>query len=522
MKRKFLLVLMFCVFILLFTTITSLAANDEDLSWLTVVDGTRIVNQEGHEVWLTGTNWFGFNTGSNMYDGLWGANMEEAIKGMANRGINLLRVPVSTEIVYSWSQGIYPEPSSLNDFVNPELDGLNSFEIFDKSVQLLNKYGMKMMPTIHSPTSHAMGHLYPLWYEDEFTTEVWISSLEWLVEQYRYDDTIIAIDINNEPHGSPMDDLFAKWDGSTDENNWKYAAERCGERLLAINPNLLIVVEGVYAYPREGYDYTAVDVWGEESFYHWTWWGGNLRGVKDYPVDLGQHQSQLVYSPHDYGPLVHDQPWFYDGFNEETLYDDVWRDNWFYIMEDNIAPLLIGEWGGFMDGGRNEKWMAHLRDFIVEHRIHHTFWCYNANSGDTGGLVMHDFITWEEDKYELLKPALWQDDQGRFVGLDRHTPLGENGSNVTEYYGGEIGNGDNGNNGDNGDNGDTLVKGDLNNDGKIDSLDYNLMSQYVLSRIDTFPVDDDLAVGDLNGDSVINTLDQVLLGRYILGEISEF
>jgi len=30
--------------------------------------------------------------------------------------------------------------------------------------------------------------------------------------------------------------------------------------------------------------------------------GGNLRGVRDYPIDLGKHQKQLVYSPHDYGP----------------------------------------------------------------------------------------------------------------------------------------------------------------------------------------------------------------------------
>ena len=31
--------------------------------------------------------------------------------------------------------------------------------------------------------------------------------------------------------------------------------------------------------------------------------------------------------------------------------EDCWYDNWAYLHEEGIAPLLIGEWGGFMDGG---------------------------------------------------------------------------------------------------------------------------------------------------------------------------
>jgi len=128
------------------------------------------------------------------------------------------------------------------------------------------------------------------------------------------------------------------------------------------------VVEGVEVYPKPGYDYTAVDEWGKESKYFYNWWEEILRGVRDYPIDLGKHQKQLVYSPHDYGPLVHKQPWFYEGFNKETLYNDCWRDNWAYIHEENIAPLIVGEWGGFMDRGDNEKWMKALRDYMIENK----------------------------------------------------------------------------------------------------------------------------------------------------------
>lgn len=80
----------------------------------------------------------------------------------------------------------------------------------------------------------------------------------------------------------------------------------------------------------------------------------------------------------------------------------------------------MGEWGGFMDGGKNEQWMTYLRDFMIENRIHHTFWCFNENSGDTGGLVYDNFGKWDEEKYALVKPALWQDDNGKFISLDHN------------------------------------------------------------------------------------------------------
>jgi hypothetical protein len=177
------------------------------------------------------------------------------------------------------------------------------------------------------------------------------------------------------------------------------------------------------------------------EYYHHTWWGGCFRGAKDYPIALGEHQDQLVYSPHDYGPLVWAQEWFYDGFTQETLLKDAWYDNWFFLQDTGVAPLLMGEWGGFLDkehdaDGTNRAWMEALRDFMIDNRIHHTFWCFNENSGDTGGLVYDDFGTWDEEKYEFVKPSLWKTEDGAFIGLDHKIPLGANGITVADYYSG--------------------------------------------------------------------------------------
>ncbi|MCQ2460152.1 MAG: glycoside hydrolase, partial [Ruminococcus sp.] len=68
---------------------------------------------------------------------------------------------------------------------------------------------------------------------------------------------------------------------------------------------------------------------------------------------------------------------------------------------------------------------------------HHTFWCFNENSSDTGGLVYDNFQKWDDVKYEFVKPALWQDANGKFISLDHKIPLGRagNGISLFDYYG---------------------------------------------------------------------------------------
>ena len=79
--------------------------------------------------------------------------------------------------------------------------------------------------------------------------------------------------------------------------------------------------------------------------------------------------------------------------------------------------------------------MVLLRDLMIKNHIHHTFWCFNENSGDTGGLVYDNFGKWDEEKYDLVKKALWQDKNGKFISLDHKRPVGKNGISLGEYYG---------------------------------------------------------------------------------------
>ncbi|MEX2963351.1 cellulase family glycosylhydrolase [Microbulbifer sp. TYP-18] len=416
------------------TCLTAVQANDAlpDDDWLHV-EGNRIVDRLGNPVWLTGANWFGFNTTERVFHGLWSANLADRMRDLAEHGINILRVPISTELIWEWQNGMAAIPA-INTHANPELAGMNGLQIFDETIRLAKHYGVKLMIDAHSAEADNSGHIYPMWYKGSLDSEIFYRTWEWLAERYKDDDTVIAFDIENEPHGKPWaDNPYAKWDSSTDVNNWKHACETASKRVLAINPNLLVLCEGIESYPIDGVSWGG----GDGNSYHNYWWGGNLRGVVDHPIDLGANQDQLVYSPHIYGPSVFRQPWFEPDFTYQSLMEDAWRDNWFYLHEQGISPLLLGEWGGLLDGAENEKWMGYARDLIVEHQLHHTFWCLNPNSGDTGGLWLNDWTTWDAAKYALLKPALWSDGSGKFVGLDHRVHLGNSnvGTHLGEYYG---------------------------------------------------------------------------------------
>lgn len=387
-------------------------------------DGRRIYDKNGKQVWLTGLNWFGYNTGTNTFDGLWNSQLEPTVKAIADHGFNLIRVPISAELILQWKRGEYPK-ANYNNAYNTALNSMNSLEIWDYFLKLAEASGIKVIPDIHSAETNASGHNVNLWYTDRIKVEDFYAALEWMAERYKNNDTIIGYDLKNEPHGKPYEGAAAAiWNDSKAANNWKYVAETAALKVLAKNPNVLILIEGIEIFPKDlttNADFHSTN----EKDYDFNWWGGNLRGVRKYPINLGAYNNKIVYSPHDYGPTVYKQPWFEGTFTYDSLMEDCWKDNWFYIYEENIAPLLIGEWGGFMTEP-NLTWMTYMRQLISKYRLNHTFWCLNANSGDTGGLLLDDFKTWDDAKYNFVKEVLWQQ-SGKFVGLDHAIPLGDNG-----------------------------------------------------------------------------------------------
>ena len=67
-----------------------------------------------------------------------------------------------------------------------------------------------------------------------------------------------------------------------------------------------------------------------------------------------------------------------------------------------------------------------------------------------------------------------------------------------------------------------IVYGDVNGDGKFDSLDYATVKKYLLGMMDGFTYSDGYKAADVNGDGTINSIDLALIKSRLLGLIDKF
>lgn len=118
-----------------------------------------------------------------------------------------------------------------------------------------------------------------------------------------------------------------------------------------------------------------------------------------------------MYSAHDYGISVYDhQDWFDLVKHPEfpANLPAVWDHFWGYIYKQNIAPVLIGEFGSTLADARDVQWLNKLVSYMGtgSSGMSFTYWSWNPDSGDTGGIVKDDWVTVQTAKQSILQPAL--------------------------------------------------------------------------------------------------------------------
>jgi endoglucanase len=350
--------------------------------------GNKLYDANGKEVRLTGVNWFGFETSMLYPHGLWSRDLKSVLKQIKDLGFNCLRIPWCNKMldpsvtirINSYGTDPYTGVSPMNA---EESTKTKPIEILDIIVDWCQKNNMKIILDNHSRKPDAyMEEL--LWYRSDFSEEKWIADWVFLADRYKNYDAVVGMDLNNEPHGKYNGG--ATWGNSNPATDWNKAAERCGNAILKVNPNVLIIVEGVELYNSTTY-----------------WWGGNLMGAKDFPIQLSNPQK-LVYSPHEYGPTVYPQDWFSAPDFPNNM-PAIWEKFFGYIITQNIAPLLVGEFGIRDRGGKDEIWFDAFLKFMGT-KYSWTFWCLNPNSGDTGGLLDDQWINVVSWKVDKLRPYL--------------------------------------------------------------------------------------------------------------------
>lgn len=335
--------------------------------------GRQILDSANRPVRITGVNWFGLETSNYAPHGLWTRSMSSMLNQIRDLGYNTLRVPFSNQL---FDSGSVPNGIDVNQ--NPDLVGLTGIQIMDKLVAGARDRGLKIILDRHRPDANGQSEL---WYTGAYPESRWISDWQMLATRYLNNDTVIGFDLHNEPHGP------ASWGDNNTATDWRLAAERAGNAILAINPRLLIIVEGI---ERVGNDYY--------------WWGGNLSAAGTYPVRLNV-ANQLVYSTHDYPASVYGQSWFYAP-NYPSNLAGIWESHWGYLMTANTAPVLLGEFGTRNQTTIDQQWFRTIADYISSRSMNFTFWSWNPNSGDTGGILQDDWRTVNADKQAVLQPLL--------------------------------------------------------------------------------------------------------------------
>lgn len=335
--------------------------------------GAHLIDHDGNTVRLAGVSWFGFETSNYAPHGLWSRSLDSMTSQIASLGFNSIRIPFCSQMFDAGST-----PNGIDFSQNPTLQNKTAIEVLDAVIASAKSHGLKVILDRHRPDS---GGQSPVWYTGAYSEQRWIDDWKMLAQRYIDEPTVLGADLHNEPHAQ------ATWGDGNQDTDWRAAAERAGNAILSVNPDWLIVVEGV-------------ENTGGQSY----WWGGNLRSAGNSPVVLNV-PGRLVYSIHDYPPSVYMQSWF-TAPNFPNNLASQWDDTWGYLVNNGTAPIWVGEFGTKLQTQADTQWIDALTSYISSKGLSFAYWSWNPNSGDTGGVLKDDWQSVNTDKMAKLTPIL--------------------------------------------------------------------------------------------------------------------
>ncbi len=348
--------------------------------------GAQILDSGNRPIRITGVNWFGFETNTFVVHGLQERNYQDMLKQIKSLGYNTIRLPYSSQLFDPDSK-----PTGIDYKKNPDLQGLQGLALMDKIVDYASQIGLHIILDHHRSSASGQS---ALWYTAAYPESRWISDWQMLAKHYQNNPMVVGADLDNEPHAP------ACWGCGQPAIDWQQAAQRAGNAILSVNPNWLIFVEGVDCYGPGG----SVQP-NSPSCY---WWGGNLEGVKTAPVKLNV-ANKLVYSVHDYPSSVAGHSWFQASNYPQNL-TQVWDTNWGYIQQQGIAPVWVGEFGSRLQTQSDQEWFNALVNYLGQGSSGYnwTFWSWNPDSVDTGGILQDDWQTVVQQKQDKLRTIQFQ------------------------------------------------------------------------------------------------------------------
>lgn len=383
--------------------LTAPAATVKQMQWLKA-EGGQLVHEDGTPYRLKGINWYGFE--SRMFPGMLSnrAYKTVTVSGVVNVGIldqlaslgfNAIRLPICEDITST--SALTATFDSISIALNPDLiddanvtlnqtqaNGTGTIApilILDKIIAYAKSLGIRIILDMHSaaPLSSTAGPntgFNGYWYTtaapgDTGGTSIGtpgdlrseaqlINAWTFLANRYKNEPAVCGFDLVNEPYS-------CTWDTNA-TTGIVGAYERCAAAIQAINPNVMILCEGVQdkssSYPSG-----------------WNSWGvlaQGLHGVKTTPVQI-TYQDKLAYSTHEY--INSTYQWAKSANFPNTMIE-VWDTMWGYIIKDGIAPVIIGEYGGNFETGStlDLAFISKLEEYAKELNVSALLFAVNSST----------------------------------------------------------------------------------------------------------------------------------------------
>lgn len=335
--------------------------------------GRDIVDKTGDRIKLISVNWYGASDIYMVPGGLDVQNRTKIARIIRELGFNSVRLPYADEVVL---KNPIIDPTFLT--ANEDLIGFRALDVYAAVVRTLTEAGLAVIINNHITQARWCCDGYPCdmgWSNNDLgplcpvrqSEEDWIENLMTVMEPHVDNPGVVGVDLRNEVRG------FAgrlMWDA------WATAAERASERLHRLQPEWLMVVEGVQS-------------------------ANDIRGAEDRPVRL-THRHKLVYSSHVYGwsgwgSLV---PYWYRTY---TSFSDDMDRNWEYLRQTDTAPVWVGEIGAPNRPSRRDyHYWKNLMKYLTESDADFAYWALNprkpkSSATETYGLLEDD---WETPRYD--------------------------------------------------------------------------------------------------------------------------
>lgn len=290
---------------------------------------------------------------------------------------------------------------------NPDLVGLSALGCLDSIIFYAGSIGLRIILVRYSAMQDNF-YNEASWFisgDPYYTEQLFIS--DWVMLAKRYLGwAVVGVDLWQQPRGQ------STW-GTGANTDWDAAATKVGNAILAVNPNLLILVQGIN-------------------------WGTDLTGAATSPIILSK-KNQVVYSVVQFTNDPSPNPWFSAATFPNNLLP-LWNQYYGFIVQKQIGPVLISEFGTNFKYPTDYVWLPLFLNYTDGHYTSAMAsdlpsghvgmsWCYFAlNPGDSvGGVLGQDWTTPDSTRLSYLKPFF----APLFQNFDPHLPLPPVNPNIT-------------------------------------------------------------------------------------------